>query len=321
MRSRLPGSASAASLGAVRAGGRAFAAAVLVLAALGVAARPAAAADSLSGLERATAALEREADGLEALASGPRVGGADWAVDVQAHLTVVEVRVWRWRSAAAASLWSQLGAAVSSRVAASAGTASLVPALGLVASDAAEVARLRPVLADWTSYRRALGRVTLLLESLRDGAAPGTALSLAPGRVCPVAGAHHFEHTWSEERPWGRSHKGEDIHAERGTPLVAIESGTVVQSGWHWSGGYGVYLEGYYSGDVYYYAHMAWSAPGIKPGRVVEAGELLGWVGSTGNATTPHLHLGWIPDNPGRWVDLDGLADPYPLLVGLCSGG
>ena len=204
---------------------------------------------------------------------------------------------------------------------AAAGPLSAIPALGPAASDTAEVARLRAVLADWAAYRRALGRVTLLLESLRAAAAPGTAGLPAPGRVCPVAGPHRFEPTWAEERPWGRSHKGEDIHAERGTPLVAIESGTILQSGWHWSGGYGVYLEGHYSGDVYYYAHMAWSAPGIKPGTVVEVGDLLGWVGSTGNATSPHLHLGWIPDNPGRWVDLDGLADPYPLLVGLCGPG
>ena len=93
-----PGSASAASLVAVRAGGRAFAAAVLVLAALGVAARPAAAT---SPLEAMTAALQREADRLERLTTGPRVGGPDWAVDVQAQLTVVEVRVWRWRTAVA----------------------------------------------------------------------------------------------------------------------------------------------------------------------------------------------------------------------------
>jgi len=312
-----PGPASAASLTAVRAGGRAFAAAVLVLAALGVAARPAAAT---SPLEAMTAALQREADRLERLTTGPRVGGPDWAVDVQAQLTVVEVRVWRWRTAVAEVLAGRLGAAVSTEGEGAAGPLAPVPALGLAAGDA-ELARLQPVLDDWAEYRLALSRVLDLMAGLRAAAAPGTAGLLPPGRVCPVEGPHHFEHTWAEVRPWGRAHKGEDVHAERGTPLVAIESGTIIQSGWHWSGGYGVYLEGYYSGDVYYYAHMTRSAPGIKPGKAVQVGDLLGWVGSTGNATSPHLHLGWIPDNPGRWVDLDGLADPYPLLVGLCGPG
>ena len=277
--------------------------------------------DAASRLERLTAALEQEADRLEALAVGPRVGGADWAVDVQAALSVAEVRVWRWRAAATDALSDLLGGTVAAEVAAAAAPTSLIPALGLVAEDAAEVARLRPVLADWAAYRQALGRVLGLLDALRVSAGPGTAGLLPPGRVCPVAGPVRFERTWSEERPWGRTHKGEDVHAARGTPLVALESGTILQAGWHWSGGFGVYLEGYYSGDVYYYAHMTWSAPGIRPGVVVEVGDLLGWVGSTGNADSPHLHLGWIPDNPGRWVDLEGLADPYPLLVGLCGPG
>ncbi|MFH1331321.1 MAG: M23 family metallopeptidase [Actinomycetota bacterium] len=293
----------------------------VVVATLAAGPRPAAAASPESRLERVTAALERETDRLQRLGAGPRVGGADWAVDVQAYLTVVEVRVWRWRAAASEALGSQLGATVSTEVQASAGPFCPIPALGLVANDAAEVVRLRPVLADWAAYRRALGRVLGLLEALRASSAPGIAGLLPPGRVCPVAGPLRFEPTWGEERPWGRAHKGEDLHAERGTPLVAIESGTIVQSGWHWSGGFGVYLDGYYSGDVYYYAHMTWTAPGIRPGAVVEVGDLLGWVGSTGNADSPHLHLGWIPDNPGRWVDLEGLADPYPLLAGLCGSG
>ena len=48
-------------------------------------------------------------------------------------------------------------------------------------------------------------------------------------------------------------------------------------------------------------------------------GDLIGWVGMTGNAGSPHLHLGWIPNNRGPGVDLDGLANPYPLLVAICS--
>ena len=105
-----------------------------------------------------------------------------------------------------------------------------------------------------------------------------------------------------------------------GTPLVAVENGVVYGGGWHYLGGNNLYLRGD-STDVYYYAHLAWTAPGIRAGAVVEVGDLLGWVGSTGNAESPHLHLGWMPDNPGRWVDLDGLADPYPLLGGLCGPG
>jgi murein DD-endopeptidase MepM/ murein hydrolase activator NlpD len=293
-----------------------------VLAVLGVAAGRAAAfaSDAASRLERITAALDAEADRLEALSARPRLGGADWAVDVQTQLTVAEARLWRWRVAAATALAERLGSTVAAGVAAGQPRA-VIPALGLVASDAAEVARIRPVLGDWADYRRALSRVLDLMESWRAAAAPGTAGLLPPGRVCPVAGPHHFEPTWGEERPWGRTHKGEDVHAETGTPLVAIESGTIVQSGWHWSGGFGVYLEGYYSGDIYYYAHLAWMPREIRPGAVVAVGDLIGWVGRSGNATSPHLHLGWIPDNPGRGVDLDGLADPYPLLVGLCGSG
>lgn len=295
----------------------------MVLATVAGVPRPAAASAPAAEfrLAKVTAALEREADRLQRLWEHPRVGGADWAVAVQSRLSVAEVRVWDWRVAASEALGSRLGATVAAEVQAAAGPFSPIPALGLVANDAAELGRLRPVLIEWAAYRHALGRVLGLLEALRISAAADTAGLLPAGRVCPVAGPHYFDHTWGEERPWGRSHKGEDLHAQRGTPLVAIESGTILQSGWHWSGGFGVYLEGYWSGDVYYYAHMTWSAPGIRPGAVVEVGDLLGWVGSTGNADSPHLHLGWIPDNPGRWVDLDGLADPYPLLAGLCRPG
>lgn len=77
-------------------------------------------------------------------------------------------------------------------------------------------------------------------------------------------------------------------------------------------------MAGHYSGDVYYYAHLAWIRPEVRPGATVEVGGPLGTVGSTGNATSPHLHFGWIPDDNGAWYDLTGLADPYPLLFGLC---
>ncbi len=141
------------------------------------------------------------------------------------------------------------------------------------------------------------------------------------GRVCPVDGEFWFTDTWAEERAWGRTHKGTDIHAERGTPLVAAERGAIVQTGWHWAGGFGVYLLGALTGDVYYYAHLQWIDPGISPGVSVEAGDLLGWVGSTGNADTPHLHFGWMPDHGPGWIRLDLLDNPYELLTRICGTG
>ena len=135
------------------------------------------------------------------------------------------------------------------------------------------------------------------------------------GRTCPVGGGIRYEQDWGEDRPWGRDHKGIDLLAETGTPLVAIERGVVTQADWHWAGGLGIYLHGTTTGQDYYYAHLAGYAPDVGPGMTVDAGDLLGWVGSTGNATTPHLHLGWMPRGGG----LDQLEDPYPLVESLCG--
>ena len=137
--------------------------------------------------------------------------------------------------------------------------------------------------------------------------------------VCPVAGPVRFTDTWEEARAWGRTHKGTDLDADRGTPLVAIERGTVVQTGWHWEGGFGVFLHGTRTDDVYYYAHLQWIDPSITHGVEVEAGDLLGWVGSTGNASSPHLHFGWMPDHGWGWIELDLLRNPYRLLERVCG--
>jgi murein DD-endopeptidase MepM/ murein hydrolase activator NlpD len=137
--------------------------------------------------------------------------------------------------------------------------------------------------------------------------------------VCPVAGPVEFTDTWEEERAWGRTHKGTDMDSDRGTPLVAIERGTIVQTGWNWAGGFGVFLYGARTSDVYYYSHLQWINPSITRGVEVEAGDLLGWVGSTGNASSPHLHFGWMPDHGWGWIELDLLRNPYQLLERLCG--
>jgi murein DD-endopeptidase MepM/ murein hydrolase activator NlpD len=132
-----------------------------------------------------------------------------------------------------------------------------------------------------------------------------------PGtRVCPVDGAHTFRDSWGEARPGGRGHTGVDMMAPIGTPLVAIEAGVIWSPSWHYAGGIGLYIKGE-SGDMWYYAHMDGYAPGIQGGTQVVAGQLVGYVGNTGNASVPHLHLGWL-------VGGITYTNPYPVVAGVC---
>jgi len=130
------------------------------------------------------------------------------------------------------------------------------------------------------------------------------------GRTCPVAGPNTFRDSWGEPRPGGRAHHGVDMVAATGTPLVAIENGVVYGVGWHYLGGNNLYLRGD-SSDVYYYAHLNAFAAGIGDGVRVNKGQLIGYVGATGNAAGPHLHLGYQPAG-------GPLTNPYQLMVGLC---
>ncbi len=103
-------------------------------------------------------------------------------------------------------------------------------------------------------------------------------------------------------------HEGIDLFAPAGTPLLATERGIVTKIGSGRLGGLRLWLRGE-SGTDWYYAHLSAFAPKLSEGQVVEAGELLGYVGNTGNAvgTPPHLHMQVHP-NGGDPVN------PYPLL-------
>ncbi len=125
------------------------------------------------------------------------------------------------------------------------------------------------------------------------------------GKYFPVAGPHSFVNDWGAPRAVGRTHKGCDIMANYGTPCVAVTSGSVAT----YSGGNaGLYVG--LSGDdgtLYYYMHL--QAYG-STGRV-QAGEIVGYVGDTGNARgTPHCHFEVHPGHGGP-------VNPYPLLVAL----
>jgi murein DD-endopeptidase MepM/ murein hydrolase activator NlpD len=143
------------------------------------------------------------------------------------------------------------------------------------------------------------------------GLAPEHPLAAAAGWRFPVAGDHNFIDSWGFPRSGGRVHKGADIFADWGTPIVAIERGVISRIGTNSLGGLVVWLQGE-SGNAYYLAHLAAYAPGLTVGQVVDSGSLVGYVGNTGNAITtpPHLHFEVHPGGGDA-------VNPYPLLKGV----
>jgi murein DD-endopeptidase MepM/ murein hydrolase activator NlpD len=145
-------------------------------------------------------------------------------------------------------------------------------------------------------------------ESERPAPAPETPppSNAGSGIVCPVAGPRAFGDTWGAARSGGRSHEGVDMMSPAGTPLVAVESGSV-QFKTTRLGGNSVWLNGA-SGTRYFYAHLsAWEGSS----RGVSQGEVIGYVGATGNTTANHLHFEVHPGG-GRAVN------PYPYVRAVC---
>lgn len=161
----------------------------------------------------------------------------------------------------------------------------------------------------YARYQAELRRQAALAAARRSGGAAGLPSSQTAGVVCPVAGATWFTDTWGAPRPGGRTHKGVDMVASYGATLVAMNSGTV-RLNWHSAGGRQIYLYAD-DGNFYYYAHLSAYAGGLSTGSRVAKGQAIGAVGTTGNATTAHLHL-------GMGVIGGGLVNPYPTVRRVC---
>jgi murein DD-endopeptidase MepM/ murein hydrolase activator NlpD len=136
------------------------------------------------------------------------------------------------------------------------------------------------------------------------------------GYVFPVAGAARFWDSYGAFRPDvpGNWHHGDDIFAPLGTPVVAVASGTLNRVGWEVIGGWRLWVRDRL-GNEFYYAHLAGYAPSALRSRRVRAGQVLGFVGNTGDAfTTPfHLHFEVHPHQL-LYLHYDGAVDPTGYL-------
>jgi murein DD-endopeptidase MepM/ murein hydrolase activator NlpD len=155
---------------------------------------------------------------------------------------------------------------------------------------------------------------TVIAKAAEYGMGSAVGAVAVDGMFCPVAGPISFSDDFGAPRSGGRRHQGNDLFAQAGTPTVAIESGVIdraspVERG---LGGITIWLRGD-SGTRFYYAHHRSNAVGV--GARVQAGQIVGYVGNTGNArtTASHLHFEIHPDG--------GVAvSPYRTVSSLCGG-
>lgn len=163
----------------------------------------------------------------------------------------------------------------------------------------------------------ALGVLTASIQPLR-APTPATFTSAPPPPdfVIPVArvDGEDLVNTWGAARGHGRKHQGIDIMARAGTPVHAAADGMIVRLATNDLGGVVLYQRDTAGEHVLYYAHLQKYAAGVAEGTVVRQGDVIGYVGSTGNATTPHLHFEIMrqPDDKRWWGGKP--LNPYPVL-------
>jgi murein DD-endopeptidase MepM/ murein hydrolase activator NlpD len=141
-----------------------------------------------------------------------------------------------------------------------------------------------------------------------------------PSLLIPVAGVKPgaLSDTFNDARSNGRVHDAIDIMAARGTPVIAADDGKVAKLFDSKQGGLTVYQFDPGETYAYYYAHLDSYAAGVVEGKQLRRGDLIGYVGSTGNASpdAPHLHFAIFVLGPEKKWWQGTAINPYPILRG-----
>lgn len=144
------------------------------------------------------------------------------------------------------------------------------------------------------------------VATAHDQPATSDPVTIKPLDACPVAGPSTFIDSWGDGRSSGRRHEGVDMEADRATPVVAVRDGAAEFKRSN-LGGNAIWLTAS-TGERFYYAHLDdWAGES----REVRAGEVIGYVGQTGNARGDHLHF---EARPG-----DAAVNAFPLVHAACG--
>jgi peptidoglycan LD-endopeptidase LytH len=178
-------------------------------------------------------------------------------------------------------------------------------------------------------FRATFPLVVLLMAGACAAARPTPAGGLVPASehdylrsrwlMVPVAGvrARDVPDTYQARRSGNRQHNATDIMAPRGTPVVAADDGRIIKLAKNTAGGITVYATDPHERFIYYYAHLDRYEDGIADGMRLAKGQVIGYVGTTGNApeNTPHLHFQAMrARDVKRWWEGEPL-DVRPYLV------
>ncbi len=150
-------------------------------------------------------------------------------------------------------------------------------------------------------------------------ATPASGPTLPNTLLIPVEGvaASQLTDTFNQTRDTSRRHEALDIMAARGTPVLAASDGRIAKLFTSEPGGLTIYEFDPSGTYAYYYAHLDRYAAGLAEGRMLKRGDLIGYVGSTGNASedAPHLHFAIFALGPDRHWWEGTPINPYPMLA------